>query len=59
MANRDRLMGVAILAILSMAIAGFALILELEGGDGARLGLIAGAPLIAAVLLAVLGGRRR
>lgn len=59
MANRDRLIGVAILAILSMAIAGFALILELEGGDGERLGMVAGAPLIAAVLLAVLGGRRR
>lgn len=52
-------MGVAILAVLSMGLAGFALILELEGGDGGRLGMVAGAPLIAAVLLAALGGRRR
>jgi hypothetical protein len=39
-----------------MAIAGVALYLELGGGDGGRLGMLAGAPLLAAVLLAALGG---
>lgn len=56
--DRDRLIGVAALALISMAIAGVALYLELTGGDGRRLGMLAGAPLLGAVLLAVLGGRR-
>jgi hypothetical protein len=59
MGERDRLIGIAVLTLVSVAIAGFALILELEGGDGGRLGMFAGAPLLAAVLLAALGGRRR
>ncbi len=57
--ERDRLIGVAALALISMAIAGVALYLELTGGDGRRLGMLAGAPLLGAVLLAALGGRRR
>ena len=57
--QRDRLLGVAALTLVSMAIAGVALYLELTGGDGRRLGMLAGAPLLAAVLLAVLGGNRR
>lgn len=56
--QRDRLLGVAALTLVSMAIAGVALYLELSGGDGRRLGMLAGAPLLAAVLLAVLGGRK-
>lgn len=55
--NRDRLIGVAGLTIVSMVIAGVALSLELTGGDGGRLGMLAGPPLLAAVLLAALGGR--
>ena len=43
----------------TMGIAGVALFLELEGGDGARLGMFAGAPLIAALLLTFAAGRRR
>ena len=57
--QRDRLLGVAALTLVSMAIAGVALYLELTGGDGRRLGMLAGAPLLAAVLLAALGGRLR
>ena len=57
--ERDRLIGVAALTLVSMAIAGVALYLELTGGDGRRLGMFAGAPLLAAVLLAALGGRLR
>lgn len=57
--ERDRLIGVAALALISMAIAGVALYLELTGGDGRRLGMLAGAPLLGAVLLAVMGGRTR
>ena len=57
--DRDRLIGVAALTVVSMAIAGVALYLELNGGDGRRLVMLAGAPLLAAVLLAVLGGKRR
>lgn len=56
--DRDRLIGVAALTVVSMAIAGVALYLELTGGDGRRLVMLAGAPLLGAVLLAVLGGRR-
>lgn len=56
--DRDRLIGVAALTVVSMAIAGVALYLELNGGDGRRLVMLAGAPLLGAVLLAVLGGRR-
>lgn len=56
--DRDRLFGVAALTLVSMTIAGVALYLELSGGDGRRLGMLAGAPLLAAVLLAALGGRR-
>lgn len=56
--QRDRLLGVAALTLVSMAIAGVALYLELNGGDGRRLGMLAGAPLLGAVLLAVLGGNR-
>jgi len=59
MTERDRLIGIAILALLTMGIAGVALFLELEGGDGARLGMFAGAPLIAALLLTFAAGRRR
>lgn len=58
-AERDRLLGVAALTVVSMAIAGVALWLELGGGEGGRLGMLAGAPLLAAILLAALGGRRR
>ena len=57
--ERDRLVGVAALTLVSMAIAGVALYLELNGGDGRRMGMLAGAPLLAAILIAVLGGRRR
>lgn len=57
--DRDRLIGVAALTVVSMAIAGVALYLELNGGDGRRLVMLAGAPLLGAVLLAVLGGKRR
>lgn len=57
--QRDRLIGVAALTLVSMAIAGVALYLELSGGDGGRLGMLAGAPLLAAILLAALGGRTR
>lgn len=56
--DRDRLIGVAALTVVSMAIAGVALYLELNGGDGRRLVMLASAPLLGAVLLAVLGGRR-
>ena len=56
--ERDRLLGVAALTVVSMILAGIALVLELEGGDGRRLGMLAGAPLLGAVLLAALGGRR-
>lgn len=56
--DRDRLIGVAALTVVSMAIAGVALYLELTGGDGRRLVMLAGAPLLGAVLLAVLGGKR-
>ena len=56
--ERERLVGVAALTVVSMAIAGVALWLELTGGDGGRLGMLAGAPLLAAGLLAVLGGRK-
>ena len=57
--ERDRLLGIAALTVVSMAVAGVALYLEITGGDGRRLGMLAGAPLLAAVLLAALGGRRR
>lgn len=57
--ERDRLIGIAAMTLVSMAIAGVALYLELTGGDGRRLGMLAGAPLLAAVLLAALGGRLR
>lgn len=57
--RRSRLAIVAVLTLLSMAIAGAALYLELDGGDGGRLGMVAGAPLLAAMLLAALGGTRR
>ena len=57
--ERERLIGVAVLTLVSMGIAGVALFLELEGGDGGRLGMLAGAPLLAAGLLAMLGGRKR
>ena len=57
--QRDRLLGVAALTLVSMAIAGAALYLELSGGTGRRLAMLAGAPLLGAVLLAVLGGKRR
>ena len=57
--ERERLIGIGALTLVSMGIAGVALFLELEGGDGGRLGMLAGAPLLAAVLLAVLGGQRR
>ena len=57
--ERDRLIGVAALTLVSMAIAGVALYLELTSADGRRLGMLAGAPLLAAVLLAALGGRLR
>ena len=57
--ERERLIGIGALTLVSMGIAGVALYLELEGGDGGRLGMLAGAPLLAAVLLAVLGGKRR
>ena len=57
--ERERLIGIGALTLVSMGIAGVALFLELEGGDGGRLGMLAGAPLLAAVLLAVLGGRGR
>ena len=57
--ERDRLIGIAAMTLVSMAIAGVALYLELTGGDGRRLGMLAGAPLLAAVLLASLGGRLR
>lgn len=56
--QRDRLFGVAALTLVSMAIAGVGLYLELSGGDGRRLAMLAGAPLLGAVLLAVLGGKR-
>ena len=56
--ERERLIGIGALTLVSMGIAGVALFLELEGGDGGRLGMLAGAPLLAAVLLAVLSGRR-
>ena len=57
--ERDRLLGIAALTLVSMAVAGVALYLEITGGDGQRLGMLAGAPLLAAVLLAALGGRLR
>lgn len=57
--ERERLIGVAVLTLISMVIAGVALCLELNGGDGGRLGMLAGAPLLAAGLLEVLGGRKR
>lgn len=56
--QRDRLLVVAVLTLVSMAIAGVALYLEMAGRQGGRLGMLAGAPLLAAVLLAALGGRR-
>lgn len=56
--QRDRLIGVAALTLVSMAIAGVALYLELSSGDGRRLAMLAGAPLLGAVLFAVLGGKR-
>jgi len=58
MTERNRLVVIAILALLTMGIAGVALLMELEGGDGARLGMLAGAPLIAALLLTFAGRRR-
>jgi len=57
--ERNRLVVIAILALVTMAIAGAALWIALNGGDARRLGMFAGAPLLAAVLLAALGGRRR
>jgi len=57
--QRERLIGVAVLTLMSMAIAGVALYLELTGGEGRRLAMLAGAPLLAAGLLAMLGGRKR
>ena len=57
--ERERLIGVAALTIVSMGIAGIALWLEMRGGDGGRLGMLAGAPLLAAILIAVLGGSKR
>lgn len=57
--ERSRLASIAGLTLLSMTIAGVALYLELTGRQGGRLGMVAGAPLLAAILLAALGGRRR
>ncbi|MBN8553573.1 MAG: hypothetical protein J0L52_11855 [Caulobacterales bacterium] len=59
MTERNRLVVIAILALLTMGIAGVALLMEVEGGDGGRLGMFAGAPLIAALLLTFASGRSR
>ena len=57
--ERKRLLTVAALTLISMATAGLALYLELTSGDGRRVAMLAGAPLLGAVLLAALGGKAR
>ena len=57
--ERNRLLAILVMALLSIGLAAVALYLELNGGSGRRMAMLAGAPLVGAALLVFLSGKRR